>query len=48
MSFDPEILNELYSLMSKERYVLLEYNPLSVSQNLKNHLTSPTCFWTEL
>ena len=38
MSFDPEILNELYSLMSKERYVLLEYKPFKCFSKLKESL----------
>jgi len=38
MSFDPEILNELYTLMSKERYVLLEYKPLKCFSKLKESL----------
>ena len=38
MSFDPEILNELHTLMSKERYVLLEYNPFKCFSKLKESL----------
>ena len=44
MSFDPEILNELYTLMPKENMYYWNTIPLSVSQNLKNHLTSPHAF----
>ena len=38
MSFDPEILNELYTLMPKERYVLLEYNTFKGFSKLKESL----------
>ena len=42
MSFDPEILNELHTLMSKERYVLLEYNPFKCFSKLKESLKLKT------
>ena len=35
MSFDPDLLNQLHLLMPKEKYVLLEYNPLKRYQKLK-------------
>ena len=38
MSFDPEILNELYTLMPKERFVLLENNPFKSFSKLKESL----------
>ena len=38
MSFDPEILNELYTLLPEERYVLLEDKPFKSFSKLKGPL----------
>ena len=40
MSFDPEILNELYTLCQKKNMCYWNITPLSVFQNLKNLFTS--------